>query len=86
MFSLILFVFFSHNNAIAAPNKVEQIDSLIQKWLAIEQQRNAMINDWQQQEPLLKQRLVLLKQEQTQLEQKLTTANNIDSEVEEKRD
>ena len=80
-----LFVFFTPQNALAAPSKVEQTDSLIQKWLAIEQQRNAMINDWHQQEPLLKQRLVLLKQEQAQLEQNLTTANDIDSEVEKKR-
>ena len=75
----------SSNSVLAASNKVEQTDSLIQKWLAIEQQRNAMINDWHQQEPLLKQRLTLLKQEQAQLEKDLTTSSANDSEVEKKR-
>ncbi len=80
-----LFSFFVANNVLAASNKVEQTDNLIQKWLAIEQQRNAMINDWHQQEPLLKQRLVLLKQEQAQLERNLNSASVNDSEVEKKR-
>ena len=66
-------------------NKVEQADSLIEKWLSLEQQRNAMVNDWHQQQPLLEQRLTLLKQEQTQLEQDLSTAIINDSGVEEKR-
>ncbi len=70
---------------VSQANKVEQSDSLIQKWLAIEQQRNAMINDWHQQEPLLKQRLTLLKQEQAQLEKNIATTIDNDSEVEKKR-
>ena len=83
--AFVLFAFFASSNVTAAPNKVEQTDSLIQKWLAIEQQRNAMINDWHQQEPLLKQRLSLLKQEQAQLEKDLATTSDNDSEVEKKR-
>lgn len=66
-------------------NKVEQADSLIKQWLSIEQQRNAMLNDWHQQQPLLEQRLVLLQQEQKQLELDLSEASNNDSDVEEKR-
>lgn len=81
----VLFSFFAASQVFAASNKVEQTDSLIQKWLAIEQQRNAMINDWHQQEPLLEQRLLLLKQEQTQLELNLSTASVNDGEVEKKR-
>ncbi len=80
-----LFAFLTLNSVMAAPNKVEETDSLIQKWLAIEQQRNALINDWHQQEPLLKQRLTLLKQEQSQLEKNLATTIDNDSEVEKKR-
>ena len=66
-------------------NKVEHTDSLIKKWLSIEQQRSAIINDWHQQKPLLEQRLLLLKQEQTQLEKDLNTASSNDTDVEKKR-
>lgn len=83
--AIVLFSFFAASSVVAAPSKVEQTDSLIKKWLAIEQQRNALINDWHQQEPLLKQRLTLLKQEQAQLEKDLATTIDNDSEVEKKR-
>lgn len=83
--ALIIITLLTSKGALAAPSKVEKTDSLIQKWLAIEQQRNAMINDWHQQEPLLKQRLVLLKQEQVQLEKNLASSDDTDSEVEKKR-
>lgn len=85
LIALFLFILLVSNYAFATSNKVEQTDSLIQKWLSIEQQRNAMINDWHQQKPLLEQRLSLLKQEQQQLEKSLSSANTADNEVEEKR-
>jgi septal ring factor EnvC (AmiA/AmiB activator) len=66
-------------------SKVEQSDSLIKDWLSIEQQRNAIINDWYQQQPLLEQRLVLLKQEQAQLEKDISTDSVNDTDVEKKR-
>ena len=66
-------------------NNVKQADSLIKEWLSLEQQRNAMLNDWHQQQPLLEQRLSLLKQEQSQLEKDLSTANINDSDVNKKR-
>lgn len=70
---------------IAQANITEHADNLIKKWLSIEQQRNAMINDWHQQKPLLEQRLTLLKQEQVQLEQDLNTDSANDTDVEKKR-
>lgn len=70
---------------VTQANKVEQSDSLIKNWLSIEQQRNAMMNDWHQQKPLLEQRLLLLKQEQAQLEQDLSNASVNDTDVEKKR-
>ncbi|GAA0817358.1 hypothetical protein GCM10009111_18440 [Colwellia asteriadis] len=85
LIALVLFAFLASNNAFATTNKVKQTDKLIQQWLAIEQQRNAILNDWHQQKPLLEQRLLLLKQEQKQLEQNLTSANESDNEVEKKR-
>jgi chromosome segregation ATPase len=85
LIALALFTLLASSNAFSAPNKVEQTDRLIQKWLTIEQQRNAMVNDWNQQKPLLEQRLSLLKQEQLQLEKSLKTTNATDNEVEEKR-
>jgi len=81
----LLYVLLFSNNSFATPNKVKQVDSLIQKWIAIEQQRNAMVNDWRHQEPLLKQRLMLLKQEQAQLEKNLAASSDNESEVEQKR-
>lgn len=72
-------------SAVTQANKVEHADNLIKDWLSIEQQRNAMINDWHQQQPLLEQRLVLLKQEQVQLENDLSTASVNDTDVEKKR-
>lgn len=85
LIALALFTLLASSNAFSAPNKVEQADRLIQKWLTIEQQRNAMVNNWNQQKPLLEQRLSLLKQEQLQLEKSLKTTNATDNEVEEKR-
>jgi len=75
----------SSGSVFATTNNVEQADSLIKKWLSLEQQRNAMLNDWHQQQPLLEQRLTLLKQEQSQLEKDLSTASVNDSDVELKR-
>lgn len=85
LIALILLTLLASNNAFATTDKVKQTDSLIQKWLSIEQQRNALLNDWHQQKPLLEQRLSLLKQEQQQLEQNLTSAHESDNEVEKKR-
>jgi hypothetical protein len=70
---------------IAQANLTEHTDSLIKKWLSIEQQRNAMVKDWNQQKPLLEQRLTLLKQEQIKLEKDLTTDSVNDTDVEKKR-
>ena len=75
----------SSGSTFAKTNNVEQADSLIKKWLTLEQQRHAILNDWHQQQPLLEQRLTLLKQEQNQLEQDLSTTSVNDSDVEKKR-
>lgn len=82
-FTLIIWIFTS--GAIAQANVTEHTDSLIKKWLSIEQQRNAMVNDWNQQKPLLEQRLTLLKQEQVKLEEDLNTDSVNDTDVEKKR-
>lgn len=71
---------------VTQANKVEYADNLIKNWLSIEQQRNAIINDWSQQKPLLTQRLMLLKQEQAQLEKDINTSNVNDTDVEKKRE
>jgi hypothetical protein len=80
-----LIVLLFSNNAIAQTDIVEQTDNLIKEWLSIEQQRNDMINDWNQQKPLLEQRLTLLKQEQVKLEKDIDTVNVNDTDVEKKR-
>jgi len=82
---IILIALLFTNSAIAQTDIIEQTDNLIKEWLSIEQQRNDMINDWHQQEPLLEQRLMLLKQEQVQLEQDIDTVNVNDTDVEKKR-
>jgi hypothetical protein len=73
------------SSAMVQANLTENTDNLMKKWLSIEQQRNAMINDWHQQKPLLEQRLLLLEQEQDKLEKKLNTDSVNDSDVEKKR-
>lgn len=80
-----LLIGLSSYSAETQANKVDNADNLIKDWLSIEQQRNAMMNDWHQQQPLLEQRLVLLKQEQAQLEKDLSTASVNDTDVEKKR-
>jgi len=73
------------SSTMVQANLTEHTDNLVKEWLSIEQQRNAMINDWHQQKPLLEQRLVLLEQEQNKLERKLNTDSASDSDVEKKR-
>ena len=72
-------------SSIAAESKTQQADNLIKQWLSIEKQRNALNFDWRQQQPLLKQRLTLLTQEQIQLQDKIAGDKLSSSDVEDKR-
>jgi len=56
------------SSAIAQPQtSVNQADSLVAQWIAIEQQSNNLRGQWQENKRLLQQRLSLLQQEKKQL-------------------
>ncbi len=62
-----------------------QIDRLTEKWLQVEQQNHALINDWKVQKPAMQQRLSLLQAEKEQLTQMLQESSAGQDDVEERR-
>ena len=62
-----------------------QIDRLTQQWLDTERQASHLQSDWKEQEPLLVQRLTLLKAEKLQLQTLLQKNNTNDSDVDARR-
>nr|WP_249118479.1 DUF3450 family protein [Pseudoalteromonas sp. NEC-BIFX-2020_015] len=66
-------------------SKAEQVDSLVERWLSTEQQQSALTNEWITQQPLLEQRLTLLKAEQKQLTQLLAQDSESGNEVDQAR-
>ncbi len=70
----------------ASPDiKPEQIDQLTQQWLTIERQKSQLQNDWQQQQPILQQRLAILNAERNQLQQLLAKDQQHNSSTDSRR-
>ncbi len=63
----------------------KQVDSLVRQWLEIERQVTHLQSDWKAQQPVLIQRLALLKAEKQQLHAMLTRSNTSEDGVNERR-
>ncbi|MDP5212232.1 DUF3450 family protein [Pseudoalteromonas tunicata] len=66
-------------------NPVAQADALVQQWLNLSGQQSALKAHWAAEQPILQQRIELLKQEQLQLKTLLQQNHTKGSEVEQKR-
>lgn len=62
-----------------------QVDRLTQQWLDTDRQASSLQADWQAQQPILEQRLTLLKAEKAQLQAILKQSNDSQSSVETRR-
>lgn len=71
--------------AKAASTTVQQLDTLVQQWLALEQQQHQLQQDWQLRKQSLQQGISLLKAEQQQLQQLLQRNSKQHDAVDEKR-
>lgn len=72
-------------NATAEQQAVQQLDTLVQQWLGLEQQQQQVQQDWQQRKQSLQQGISLLQAEQKQLQQMLDRNNKKNNTVDEKR-
>ncbi|WP_102798403.1 DUF3450 family protein [Bowmanella denitrificans] len=75
-------------SALALPawaDKAQSRDKLVQQWLSLEQQKAALQSDWQQQKPVLAQRMTLLEAEKQQLQALLANSQQGSSQVQVKR-
>lgn len=64
---------------------IQEMQELVERWIIVEQQETALVTDWQNQQQIMQQRLVLLDEEGAQLEGIVSTnTSNID-EVTERR-
>lgn len=64
---------------------VKDYQLLVTQWLNLHKQRNLLASDWQNQKPLLEQRLMLLNIERQRLEQKLADSKQQNDQVSERR-
>ncbi|WP_416305434.1 DUF3450 family protein [Neptunicella sp. SCSIO 80796] len=64
---------------------VNQTEKLVGQWLDIERQTAALQQEWQNQQPMLKQRLELLEAESAQLQNVLDNSQGNNSEVDQQR-
>ncbi|MEQ5809855.1 DUF3450 family protein [Alteromonas sp. NFXS44] len=70
-------------NAMAAVT--DDMDGLTRQWLHIEAQERKLVMDWQEQEPVVRQRIDLLKAEKSQLQEILATSNDSQDDVDARR-
>lgn len=66
-------------------NPVAEADGLVQQWLNLSGQQSALKTYWHEQQPILQQRIALLKQEEAQLKTMLEQNKSKGSDVEQKR-
>jgi len=59
---------------------IQEMQELVQRWIIIEQQETALIIDWQRQQQIMRQGLLLLEEEKAQLNA-LKSANTSDSDA-----
>ncbi|WP_438863616.1 DUF3450 family protein [Neptunicella sp.] len=70
---------------IQAQQQVDKTEKLVQQWLDIERQTAALNSQWQEEKPMLEQRLTLLNAEYKQLQQILDKSQDVQSEVDKQR-
>ena len=63
----------------------DELDNLTREWLQIESQERKLVMDWQEQEPIVRQRIDLLKAEKAQLQKILATSNDSQDDVDARR-
>lgn len=73
------------NGNKAYAQEVAKAQNLVEQWLSIERQTSALESDWQQQKPMLTQRLALLEIEKKQLQSLLSEKSSDSSQVEQQR-
>ncbi len=66
-------------------DSVGAVDSLMHRWVQLEQQSNAIESNWREQKPVLEQRLVLLDKERAALTKTLEQTKTTRNDVEQKR-
>ncbi|GAB2676844.1 DUF3450 family protein [Aliiglaciecola aliphaticivorans] len=65
--------------------EISKVETMVNQWLGIERQINALESEWQQQQPLLTQRMRLLELEKEQLLTMLSEKKGDSSQVEKQR-
>ena len=55
------------SSPVWAQQAINDVDGLTEQWLGLAQQERRLLNDWQQQAPIMKQRIQLLQAEKKQL-------------------
>lgn len=65
--------------------EVAKFDKLVEQWLSVERQSSALESQWQNQKPLLEQRVALLTLQKQKLQAMLSAKNGDTGEVEQKR-
>lgn len=63
----------------------DEVDNLTREWLQIEAQERKLVLDWQEQEPIVRQRIELLKKEKAQLQAILAKSTDSQDDVEARR-
>ncbi|MBE0364670.1 hypothetical protein PULV_a2414 [Pseudoalteromonas ulvae UL12] len=83
--AMVLSFFSVTTYAQQSENAVKQADQLVQQWLGLSQQQSRLQSEWHQQEPVLTQRIELLRQEIKQLNTLMADNQAKGSEVEQQR-
>lgn len=76
---------FALSLASAAATEANRSDKLVQQWLDLEQQNSRIKNQWLEAEPVLKQRISLLKAEREQLKAVLGTSQQTTGNADDER-
>ena len=69
----------------ASANTVSEYQSLVNKWLSLSQQNRVLLADWQSHKSVLTQRLQLVKEEKSLLQEKLSKSKNQQDQVSKRR-
>lgn len=81
-----VFTLFSSTAGAQNQSPASQLEGLMQQWLAIEQQRETMRIDWQEEKLVLEQRLDLLIAESTGLQKHLKKHSGLKTKAQQKRE
>lgn len=74
------------SSPVWAQQAINDVDGLTEQWLGLAQQERILLNDWQQQAPIMKQRIQLLQAEKKQLADILAQNEASQGDVEQQRE